>query len=365
MLAPKSWAVILGGALALALVAQVTHNFVVILVLAAAALAAVVVERDRAGARLHDVEARTDALVAERNALGEITTAIAHRQALDKTLELVANRASTLIGGASARLEPLAEADVKSAAGRVRAIVMAGDEKWGALVVEGVSARELPAAQLQLLQHFADLAGLAVSGQRTRAQLVSETRTDPLTGLANQRAFRRELAEEMSRARRHHRPLALILLDLDQFKAINDAEGQAGGDLALTEVATRIRGALRLEAHVARIGGDELAVVLPECDSNGGYVTAERVRAAVSAAETRGGNRLKVSAGVAALEHSDDAPAAMGTADDLISAADAALYAAKRIGGDTTVKFTPKLGANAAVNPETLRAPRADVTQSA
>jgi diguanylate cyclase (GGDEF)-like protein len=364
--APKSWAVILGGALALALVAQVTHNFGVILVLAAAGLAAVIVERDRAASRLHDVEARTDALVAERNALGEITTAIAHGQALDKTLELVAIRASSLTGGASARLEPLAEADMKTTAGRVRAIVMAGDEKWGALVVEGVSARELPATQLQLLQHFADLAGLAVSGQRTRTQLVSETRTDPLTGLANQRAFRRELAEEMSRARRHHRPLALILLDLDQFKNVNDAEGEAGGDIALTEVATRIRGALRLEAHVARIGGDELAVVLPECDSQGGYVTAERVRAAVSVAETRGGNRVTVSAGVAALEHADAAaPTAMGTADDLISAADAALYAAKRIGGDTTVKFTPKLGAKAAVNPETLRAPRADVTQSA
>ncbi len=95
-------------------------------------------------------------------------------------------------------------------------------------------------------------------------------------------------------------------------------------------------------------------------------MVAERVREAVGAAETRGGNRVTVSAGVAALEHSDDAaPTVMGTADDLINAADAALYAAKRIGGDTTVKFTPKPGANAAVNPETLRAPRADVTQSA
>ncbi len=270
-MAPKSWAVILGGALALALVAQVTHNFVVILVLAAAGLAAVIVERNRAASRLHDVEARTDALVAERNALGDITTAIAHGQALGKTLELVAIRASSLIGGASARLEPLAEADVKTTAGRVRAIVMAGDEKWGALVVEGVSARRAARDPAPAPAAFRRLGWPGrLHGQHAQDQLVSETRTDPLTGLANQRAFRRELAEEMSRARRHHRPLALILLDLDQFKNINDAEGQAGGDIVLAEVATRIRGALRLEAHVARIGGDELAVVLPECDANGG-----------------------------------------------------------------------------------------------
>jgi diguanylate cyclase (GGDEF)-like protein len=276
---------------------------------------------------------------------------------------MIANRTAALTGATKACLEPSDEADTRST-GRVRAIVMAGDEKWGALVVEGVSARELPAARLQLVQHFADLAGLAVAGQRTRSQLVKETRTDPLTGLANQRAFRRELAEEMSRARRHRRPLALILLDIDQFKAVNETEGQAGGDLALIEMATRVRGELRLEAHVARVGGDELAVVLPECDSGGAYAVAERVRVAVSSAETRGGSRLTVSAGVAALEHADDDTAVMGSADDLINAADSALYAAKRIGGDTTVKFTPKLSAKTPVNPETLRSPRADVTRS-
>jgi diguanylate cyclase (GGDEF)-like protein len=242
---------------------------------------------------------------------------------------------------------------------------MAGDEKWGTLVVDGVTATQLPAARLQLLQNFADLAGLAVSTANTRTQLLTQSSTDLLTGLANQRAFDRELAEEMSRARRHRRPLALILLDLDRFQTVNDIEGQLGGDRALTEVAARIRGALRLEAHVARLGGDELAVLLPECDSHGGFVTAERVRKAVGAAETAAGSQVTASVGVAALEPGEGAVAFTGGTEDLIRAADAALYAAKRMGGDTTVRFTPKLDQTVPVNPETRRVPRADATQSA
>ena len=137
----------------------------------------------------------------------------------------MASYAATLVGGTAARVEPLARANVKTAHGCVRAIVMAGNEKWGTVVLDGVSATELPAARLQLLQNLADLAGLAVSTANTRNQLLKEAQRDPLTGLANQRAFHRELAEEMSRARRHGRPLALILLDLDNFKAVNASRG--------------------------------------------------------------------------------------------------------------------------------------------
>jgi diguanylate cyclase (GGDEF)-like protein len=364
--APRSWLTILGGAVVLALIAQLTHDFVAIGVVAAVGLAAVIGNRDRVVSHLQGAEENCQALLAERSALSDITTAIAHRQALEKTFPMITGYVAKLLGGARAQLEPLAGTDLKAGAGRVRAIVMAGDHKWGTLVVEGVTASDLPAAKLQLLQRFADLAGLAVSGDLTREQLLTQANTDTLTGLANQRAFHRELAEEMSRARRHRRPLALILLDVDQFQSVNATEGQAGGDLALKEIATRIRGALRLEAHVARLGGDEIAILLPECDSHGAYVTAERVRTAIAAAETRAGNRLTASAGVAALEFSQDAAVALnGTTEDLIRAADSALHAAKRMGGDNTVKFTPKLDPGKAVSPETLRAPRADVAQSA
>jgi diguanylate cyclase (GGDEF)-like protein len=353
------------GVVAVVVLSQALPSLVLVLVVIAVALTAVISERRRAASQLHDAEATARTLLAERNALSAITTAIAHHQPLQKTFASVTKYVSTLVGGTAARLEPLAGTDLKGAPGRVRAIVMAGDEKWGTLVVDGVTATQLPAARLQLLQNFADLAGLAVSTANTRTQLLTQSSTDLLTGLANQRAFDRELAEEMSRARRHRRPLALILLDLDRFQTVNDIEGQLGGDRALTEVAARIRGALRLEAHVARLGGDELAVLLPECDSHGGFVTAERVRKAVGAAETAAGSQVTASVGVAALEPGEGAVAFTGGTEDLIRAADAALYAAKRMGGDTTVRFTPKLDQTVPVNPETRRVPRADATQSA
>lgn len=362
---PRWLAAILVGVVAVVVLAQALPRLLLVVVVIAVALAAALSERRRAASQLQDAEATGQALLAERNALGDITTGIAHHQPQDKTFASITKYASTLIGGGAARLEPLAGADLKSAPGRVRAIVMAGEEKWGTLVVDGVTAGSLPAARLQLLQNLADLAGLAVSTANARAQLLSQSSTDPLTGLANQRAFHRELAEEISRARRHCRPLALILLDLDQFKAVNDIEGRLGGDRALTEVAARIRGALRLEAHVARLGGDELAVLLPECESNGGFITAERVRMAISATQTAAGSRVTASAGVAALEPSEGALAFTGGTQDLIRAADAALFAAKRMGGDTTVRFTPKLDETVPVNPETRRAPRPDPAQSA
>lgn len=337
----------------------------IVLIVVVLAAGAVIRERSRAAALLQEAGKNAEALIAERNALSGITTVIAHHEPVERIFAQVVRYTTSLIGGTGARLEPLADTKGRTRAGGVRAIVMAGDHKWGTLVVDGVSANELPAARLQLLQNFADLAGLAVATANTRTQLVSQSSTDPVTGLANQRAFQRELAEEMSRARRHHRPLALILLDLDQFKKVNDTEGQLGGDRALAEIAKRIRGALRLEAHVARVGGDELAVVLPECDANGGFVTAERVREAIGAEETAAGNRVTASAGVAALEPtSDGSMTFFGGTEDLLRAADSALYAAKRVGGDTTIRFTPRLE-TVPVNPESRRAPRADAAQSA
>ncbi|HEX8977086.1 MAG TPA: GGDEF domain-containing protein [Solirubrobacteraceae bacterium] len=324
--------------------------------------------RDSVAAQLRSAEARAEAAVAERNALGDLTTAIAHHKPVERVHELITGYAVRLIGGRQARLEPAAGTRDKSTVGRVRAVVTADQEQWGTLVLEGVNASELPAARLQLLQHFADLAGLAVATSRTRAQLATQALSDPLTGLANQRAFHRELVEELSRARRHHHPLALILLDLDNFKRINDANGPAAGDRALIEAAKRIRETLRLETHIARLGGDELALLLPECDAQGAFAGAERVRAAINAAQIPGGHRLTASAGVAALEQGEDAPLAGASADDLIHAAHTALFTAKRFGGNTTMKFTPRLGdapAPVPLNPEARRAPRVDAAQSA
>ncbi|KAA0573964.1 diguanylate cyclase [Azospirillum sp. B21] len=105
---------------------------------------------------------------------------------------------------------------------------------------------------------------------------------DPLTGVWNRRRFLELAAAELARARRYGRPLTVFLLDLDGFKAVNDAYGDAAGDAVLRAVVKRMRAALRISDHVARSGGEEFVVLLPETDSAGAAVVAERVRAALA-----------------------------------------------------------------------------------
>ena len=159
--------------------------------------------------------------------------------------------------------------------------------EWGRLDVIGLPPTPLSGDREQLLHRLADLTGLAISGARARRRLEIEAMTDALTGLHNQRAFRRRLSDEISRAARYGRPLSLVLIDLDAFKAINDVDGHLTGDLVLAEVARRILSSVRIEGLVARLGGDEMAILLPECDAAGAYSVAERVRETGSAPADR------------------------------------------------------------------------------
>ena len=195
-----------------------------------------------------------------------------------------------------------------------------------------------------------------------RRCLIVEATTDALTGLHNQRAFHRRLSDEVQRSRRYGHPLALVLMDLDGFKSINDRLGHPTGDLALTEVGRRIRTAIRVDAMVARLGGDELAMLLPECGGDEAYLVAERVREAVCASPVVGSERLTISAGIAT--HGDDQDNDSNRDDDeraMIAAADAALYAAKRMSGNTCVRHTPGLAAVTSPSPGTSDA---DAAQS-
>lgn len=153
---------------------------------------------------------------------------------------------------------------------------------------------------------------------------------DELTGLLNRREFTRVLREEEERARRFDRPFGLVLIDIDHFKAVNDTHGHAAGDAVLREVARRIAGRVRAVDRCARIGGEELAVLLPEADANGALAVANDLLAAVATAPfaVNGGAMLDltVSAGAASL------PAHAREATHLMEAADRALYRAKRAG---------------------------------
>ena len=162
----------------------------------------------------------------------------------------------------------------------------------------------------------------------SNARLEELSRTDPLTEVANRRAFEEELGERFEVARRYDRPLSLAMIDIDYFKDTNDAYGHPAGDAVLRAVAKVIRRSSRQTDVVARYGGEEFAVILPETQLFEALQFAEKIRAAV-ATEDFGGMppRVTVSLGVATMGHSVFRGAA-----DLVSAADAALYRAKEKG---------------------------------
>ncbi|WP_051304498.1 GGDEF domain-containing protein [Chitinilyticum litopenaei] len=159
-------------------------------------------------------------------------------------------------------------------------------------------------------------------------QLEVTARTDPLTGLMNRRAFFERAAQEVARSARNHQPLALLMLDIDFFKRINDTHGHEAGDRALVRLADVLRGQLRNIDVLARMGGEEFALLLPDTDQVAAPLIAERLRQAV-AQQTLGSGEaafgFTVSLGVAARQ--PDEPI-----DTLLNRADKALYKAKHAG---------------------------------
>jgi diguanylate cyclase (GGDEF)-like protein len=152
---------------------------------------------------------------------------------------------------------------------------------------------------------------------------------DPLTGVANRRGFERSMTIELERSRRRGHAVALVLVDLDDFKGVNDRHGHAVGDEVLVMLADQLHGAVRSADTVARLGGEEFAVLLPETTLEGAVVVAERARVALERSEVylRGGKRLAVTASFGAAAFPGSPDRAM-----LLQDADAALYRAKRLG---------------------------------
>ena len=158
--------------------------------------------------------------------------------------------------------------------------------------------------------------------------------TDPLTGLANQRTFQDGLRAELSRARRHGTPLAVALVDVDDFKEVNDTCGHAVGDRVLTTIAELLRSALRSEDLLARIGGDEFAVVLPASDATAAAAALERARRRIARAQVAEGATVSISVGICDTAHATDAEA-------LQRRADGALYVSKESGRNRVSAWDP------------------------
>ena len=154
------------------------------------------------------------------------------------------------------------------------------------------------------------------------------TITDGLTEVHNKRYFIEQLDRELSRAARHGRPLTMIMCDIDHFKTVNDEFGHLAGDHVLKEVAQLLKGRLRPDDVLARYGGEELAVILPETDLSGGTLIANQLRELIATASFVFEDEdidVTVSCGVAQLDPS-------WRSYDFVKAADAQLYEAKRAG---------------------------------
>jgi diguanylate cyclase (GGDEF)-like protein len=154
--------------------------------------------------------------------------------------------------------------------------------------------------------------------------------TDPLTRVLNRRALADRLAIEMDRSRRYASQLAILLIDIDYFKRVNDTAGHLAGDEVLRQVAGHVQSAVRTVDIVARYGGEEFVVILPETSPVGGKTFAERLRQGIEAHQFNVGNleiRLTVSIGISTFPAAD-----IASADDLVARADAAMYRAKQDG---------------------------------
>jgi diguanylate cyclase (GGDEF)-like protein len=205
--------------------------------------------------------------------------------------------------------------------------------------VVSVARRDHPfsAAERELFHYLAEQAAVSIENVGLHETVERQAVTDELTGLFNRRRFQEAMATEVERSKRFGQPVGLVLLDLDDFKAVNDTYGHQQGDLVLREVARVLRETSREIDEPARYGGEELAVVLPGTDLEGAYNLAERVRAgieelALPLLDGDGVLRVTASFGVATL------PGSAEGMRDLVAAADEALYRAKRAGKNRTVR---------------------------
>jgi diguanylate cyclase (GGDEF)-like protein len=205
------------------------------------------------------------------------------------------------------------------------------DRLLGVLIALAPGARVFLPADVRALETYAGHAAIALWNARLVDQLEREAAEDPLTGLANKRTFHSACEVELRRAAHDDGSVALVVLDIDHFKEINDTFGHPFGDQVLVAVAEALREAVREYDTIARLGGEEFALLLPGTTLEQARSVAERARELIAAIELPD-TRLSSSAGVAAAT-GVDAPAS-----DLLNSADEALYDAKRQGrGRTTL----------------------------
>jgi len=208
------------------------------------------------------------------------------------------------------------------------------DRFVGALeVVDDNASRTWQDNEILLLRTVANQVAVAINHADLYAQMQQQALTDALTGCYNRRSFEMQLDRELQLATRLGQPLALLMLDLDRFKQLNDTVGHDAGDNALRLLAECFRQELRAVDTAARFGGDEFALILPGADPDGALIVAERVRSKIELILIPGFGPLSVSLGIATY------PLQGNARTELVQHADAALYSAKRAGRNRVVLF--------------------------
>ena len=255
---------------------------------------------------------------------GNVTSFMAAVQAAETAALHAGEAAETKLSGANAIARPL----------------VAPEPDQGVLGVISIARPDEPFSQREreLFEYLTNQAVMSIENVDLHETIQRQAVTDELTGLFNHRRFQEVIAAEVERTRRFDQELGLIMLDIDNFKRVNDTYGHLQGDLVLREVAHALRESSREIDEPARYGGEEMAVALPQTGLEGAYEFAERVRQRIEALQIAlldGDGTLRVTAsfGAASLPHS-----ARIDKDALVAAADAALYRAKRSGKNRTVK---------------------------
>jgi len=210
-----------------------------------------------------------------------------------------------------------------------------GGRGQGCIAITDIAEDGLSSDDLRALMQLAEMAGRSLDNAAIFTQSVSIGATDELTGAHNRRYLFRRLAEEITRSRQSGGALAVFIFDIDRFKRVNDAFGHPEGDRLLKEISRIAMRAVRDGDLVARLGGEEFAVILPATNAKDALAIAERVRRAVErlvyVSQSGVQVRTTISCGVAVLDDAMQAPS------QLLAAADARLLEAKRAGRNQSI----------------------------
>jgi diguanylate cyclase (GGDEF)-like protein len=212
---------------------------------------------------------------------------------------------------------------------------MRGEERIGTLELVAKPGLSWSPSQLALIRSAAGTLGAALGARIELMRLRTLPGRDALTGLPDSRAFQSRLAEELARARRHGLPVSVLVLDVDHLRAINERYGRETGDSVLAEAALVLRLVLRETDVVARLGGDDYAVLLPETDRESAVRCADRVLRALEGHRFPRAGKISTSAGVAA------SPNDGSEAIELLGAAERAVSLAKKSGRRRVVAAAP------------------------